>query len=148
MAGLEVEEMRYVGLPLPESSAGSHPRLETRLTGLAWAAQEIVVAAVLEVMPHPNADRLVLCRLVDGTLEHIVLTGAPNLYPYKGLGELEKPLKVPYAKEGAQSMTGTNLARCSPPQARQNSRGRILFDDLLRERAGHLRRARGRDHPG
>ena len=48
-------------------------------------------ASVLEVMAHPNADRLVLCRLDDGQQEHIVLTGAPNLYPCKGLGPLEKP---------------------------------------------------------
>ncbi|MBN1230936.1 MAG: phenylalanine--tRNA ligase subunit beta, partial [Anaerolineales bacterium] len=31
----------------------------------------------------------------------IVLTGAPNLYEYKGKGPLEKPIKVAYAKEGA-----------------------------------------------
>ena len=57
-------------------------------------------------MPHPNADRLVLCRLNDGTQEHIVLTGAPNLYHYKGTGPLAKPLKVAYAKEGARMYDG------------------------------------------
>jgi len=134
MAGLEVEEMRYVGLPLPESSAGSHPRLETRLTGLAWAAQEIVVAAVLEVMPHPNADRLVLCRLVDGTREHIVLTGAPNLYPYKGQGELEKPLKVPYAREGAQIYDGHQPGQVLTTLKRAKIRGVESYSMICSEK--------------
>jgi phenylalanyl-tRNA synthetase beta chain len=55
---------------------------------------------------HPNADKLVLCRLDDGTQEHIVLTGAPNLFEYKGKGPLEKPLKVAYAREGARIIDG------------------------------------------
>lgn len=110
MAGLEVEEIRYVGLPLvenkPDDQTGGHQQSETKVQGLAWQPDKIVTAAVLEVMPHPNADRLVLCRLVDDEREHIVLTGAPNLYPYKGIGALERPLKVAYAKEGSQIYDG------------------------------------------
>ncbi len=102
MAGLEVEEIKYVGLPLP----GGDQRPDTKVSGIEWSPETIVVAAVSEVMPHPNADRLVLCRLEDGEREHIVLTGAPNLYPYKGKGALEKPLKVAYAKEGAYIYDG------------------------------------------
>ena len=105
LAGLEVEEVHYVGLPLPEGKfeghVSGHRQVETNITGLAWDPGKIVVGEVLEVMPHPNADRLVLCRLDDGQKEHIVLTGAPNLFPYKGEGPLEKPLKVAYAREGA-----------------------------------------------
>ena len=63
-------------------------------------------------MPHPNADRLVLCQLDDGEQEHIVLTGAPNLYPYKGLGPLPKPLKVAYARKARASTTVTSPGRC------------------------------------
>ncbi len=96
LAGLEVEAIRYVGLPMPEG-----PRHEFKISGLTWDPEKIVVGAVLEVMPHPNADRLVLCRLDDGQQEHTVVTGAPNLFPYKGKGPLSKPLKVPYAREGA-----------------------------------------------
>lgn len=96
LAGLEVEEIRYVGLPRPE--AGSQ---ETKVTGLSWAPDKIVVGEVREVLPHPDADRLVLCRLHDGEKEHTVLTGAPNLFPYLGQGELDPPLKVAYAREGA-----------------------------------------------
>lgn len=105
LAGLEVEEIRYVGLPLPgeksnETSGQGHP--ETKISGFSWDRDKIVVGAIYEVMPHPNADRLVLCRLDDGEREHTVLTGAPNLFPYKGKGELPKPLKVAYAREGAR----------------------------------------------
>jgi len=96
LAGLEVEEIRYVGLPMPEDGGQ-----ETKISGTAWHPDEIVVGEVREVMPHPDADRLVLCRLDDGLQEHIVLTGAPNLFPYKGKGDLDPPLKVVYAREGA-----------------------------------------------
>lgn len=104
MAGLEVEEIRYIGLPLPETQDRS--RQDVKISGLAWDREKIVVGEIREVMPHPNADRLVLCRLYDGQQEHTVLTGAPNLFAYKGLGPLPKPLKVAYAKEGAQIYDG------------------------------------------
>ena len=103
MAGLEVEEIHYVGLPIGEEA--DHSR-ETKTTGIEWDREKIVVAAILEVMPHPNADRLVLCRLDDGQTEQTVLTGAPNLFDYKGTGPLETPLKVAYAKEGARIYDG------------------------------------------
>ncbi len=102
MAGLEVEEIHYLGLPMPSSQQGSH----AKLSGLAWDRGKIVVGEIREVLPHPNADRLVLCRLFDGKQEHTVLTGAPNLFEYKGQGELKKPLKVAYAKEGAELYDG------------------------------------------
>jgi phenylalanyl-tRNA synthetase beta chain len=110
MAGLEVEEVLYVGPSVPddnlEGQSMDNHRPETKVSGIEWAPDKIVVAAVHEVMAHPNADRLVLCRLEDGEEEHIVLTGAPNLYPYKGQGKLEPPLKVPYAREGARIFDG------------------------------------------
>ncbi|RME86818.1 MAG: phenylalanine--tRNA ligase subunit beta [Anaerolineae bacterium] len=99
-AGLEVEEIRYVGWPMPNESTSF------KITGLSWDPEKIVVGEVREVMPHPNADRLVLCRLFDGRQEHTVLTGAPNLFPYKGKGPLARPLKVAYAKEGARLYDG------------------------------------------
>jgi phenylalanyl-tRNA synthetase beta chain len=98
IAGLEVEEIHYVGLPIDEKPGGLH---ETKISGLGWDPQKIVVGAILEVMPHPNADRLVLLRLDDGQEERIVLTGAPNLFAYKGQGPLPAPLKAAYAREGA-----------------------------------------------
>jgi phenylalanyl-tRNA synthetase beta chain len=96
MTGLEVNEILLVGMGKPEREGYAF-----KYSGLSWDAEKFVVAQVDEVMPHPNADRLVLCRLNDGDQELIVLTGAPNLYPYKGKGLLEQPLKVAYAREGA-----------------------------------------------
>lgn len=101
MAGLEVEEIQLVGLPMPPAE-----RHEFHYSGLTWEPDKIVVAQIDEVMPHPNADRLVLCRLHDGQQEHTVLTGAPNLFEYKGKGPLPQPLKVAYAKEGARIYDG------------------------------------------
>ena len=97
LAGLEVEEIQYVGYPLPE---GDQHR-EAKISGFAWEPDKIVVGAILEVMPHPDADKLVLCKLDDGDQIHTVLTGAPNLYEFKGNGPLDTPLKVAYAREGA-----------------------------------------------
>jgi len=101
MAGLEVEEIRFVGLPIPKE--GSR---DASLIGIEWDREKIVVGSVSEVMPHPNADRLVLCKLFDGQQEQVVLTGAPNLFEFKGKGPLPKPLKVAYAREGAQIYDG------------------------------------------
>jgi phenylalanyl-tRNA synthetase beta chain len=108
LAGIEVEALHFVGLPLPEGTGmpASGHRHETVITGLAWDPATIVVGELLEVMPHPNADRLVLCRLNDGMEEHTVLTGAPNLFDYKGKGRLAQPLKVAYAREGARLYDG------------------------------------------
>jgi phenylalanyl-tRNA synthetase beta chain len=97
MVGLEVEEIHVVGLPMPEGQG----RQEFKITGLSWDPEKFVVGQINEVNPHPDADRLVLCQLDDGSGEITVLTGAPNLFEYKGKGRLEQPLKVAYAKEGA-----------------------------------------------
>lgn len=101
MAGLEVEEIHFVGLELP---AGD--KHDFKVTGFAWDKETIVVAEIREVNPHPDADRLTLCELHDGEQLHTVLTGAPNLFEYKGQGVLEPPLKVAYAKLGAQIYDG------------------------------------------
>jgi phenylalanyl-tRNA synthetase beta chain len=107
MAGLEVEEIQFVGLALPGAEAllgsGSY---EMNITGIGWETDKIVVASISEVLPHPNADRLVLCKLNDGLADHIVLTGAPNLFEFKGTGPLARPLMVAYAKEGARIYDG------------------------------------------
>ena len=57
LAGLEVEALE---------------RPEAAFDGL-------VVAEVLSVAPHPNADRLNVCRVADGAGERSVVCGAPNV---------------------------------------------------------------------
>ncbi|MEK6256586.1 MAG: phenylalanine--tRNA ligase subunit beta, partial [Chloroflexota bacterium] len=101
MAGLEVEEIQFVGLPLPAGDRHNY-----KVSGLSWDPEKIVVGEVLEIKPHPDADRLVLLQLNDGKEMHTVLTGAPNLLQYKDTGPLPNSIKVAYAKEGAQIYDG------------------------------------------
>ena len=93
--GLEVESVQLVGVEKPEGN------LKNKYFGLSWDKEKFVVAEVVEVNQHPNADRLTLCELNDGTGITTVLTGAPNMLPYLGRGRLEQPIKVAYAREGA-----------------------------------------------
>ncbi|MBN1660115.1 MAG: phenylalanine--tRNA ligase subunit beta, partial [Anaerolineae bacterium] len=70
-----------------------------------WDREKIVVGEVLGVRPHPDADRLVLADVAYGgdEIEQCV-TGAPNLFPYKGAGPTS--LKVAFAMEGAELYDG------------------------------------------
>jgi phenylalanyl-tRNA synthetase beta chain len=100
VSGLEVEEIHYVGWEMPKEN-----KYGFKINGIPWDREKIVVAEIREVGPHPNADRLTLCDLFDGQQQHSVLTGAPNLLPFKGQ-KLEKPIKVAYAKEGSTLYDG------------------------------------------
>jgi len=129
MLGMEVEGVRLLGLPKPE-----HKDAGITFSGLEWDREKIVVARVDEVMPHPNADRLVLCRLNDGQQEHVVLTGAPNLFAFKGKGPLEQPLKVAYAKEGAQLIDGHQPGKQLTTLKRMTIRGVESFSMICSEK--------------
>ncbi len=52
----------------------------------------VVVGHVIDVKPHPNADKLSLCIVEDGAGRHEVVCGAPNV---------ASGIKVPYAQPGA-----------------------------------------------
>jgi phenylalanyl-tRNA synthetase beta chain len=92
MAGLEVEAIERFGVEGAE---------------LPWDPDKVVIGNILEVQQHPNADRLVLADVDYGAAEpHTVVTGAPNLFQYKGRGRLDHPLKGVYAKEGSQLYDG------------------------------------------
>ncbi|HSB01727.1 MAG TPA: phenylalanine--tRNA ligase beta subunit-related protein, partial [Anaerolineales bacterium] len=109
LAGLEVDEIKYAGLPMPNGAASgmhSSERHEFKTSGISWDRDKIVVAEIREVKPHPNADRLTLLDLYDGQQEQVVLTGAPNIFHLKGTGKLAKPIKVAYAKEGSTIYDG------------------------------------------
>lgn len=105
LAGLEVEEVRFVGKVAPPEPVRGRA-IETKVSGLAWDPEKIVVGEILEVMPHPQADRLVLARVQDGMGEHVIVTGAPNLFPFRGKGRLPQPIKIAYAREGSRLYDG------------------------------------------
>src|SRR5512139_422563 len=87
LAGMEVEHIEYYGIP------GSD---------LVWDRAKIVIAQIVEVKAHPNADRLVLADVDYGeAAPHQVVTGAPNLFHLKGQGRLANGPKVVFAKEGS-----------------------------------------------
>src|SRR5512145_1223971 len=109
LAGLEVDEIKYAGLPMPNNgAAGRHSseRHEFKTSGIGWDRDKIVVAEIRQVNPHPNADRLTLLDLYDGQQNQTVLTGAPNIFHLKGTGRLAKPIKVAYAREGSTIYDG------------------------------------------
>ncbi|HUG33688.1 MAG TPA: phenylalanine--tRNA ligase subunit beta [Anaerolineales bacterium] len=104
LAGLEVDEIKYAGLPMPVYKEGDKHEFKTG--GIEWDREKLVVAEIREVMPHPNADRLTLLDLFDGKENQTVLTGAPNIFHLKGTGKLAKPIKAAFAKEGTTLYDG------------------------------------------
>ncbi len=57
MAGLEVESLEYLGKGI----------------------EDIIVAQILEIRPHPNASKLVLCDVIDDTRKYKIVCGAKNM---------------------------------------------------------------------
>src|SRR5215467_8413502 len=81
MAGLEVANVEHIG--------------DT------WQRDKLFVGEVLEIKPHPNAERLVLAVVEYGQGQpQTVVTGAPNLHPG------ERGQKVAFAVEGAELLDG------------------------------------------
>jgi phenylalanyl-tRNA synthetase beta chain len=81
MAGLEVANVDHIG--------------DT------WQRDKLFVGEVLEIKPHPNAERLVLAVVEYGQgTPQTVVTGAPNLRPG------ERGQKVAFAVEGAELLDG------------------------------------------
>ncbi|HKP30231.1 MAG TPA: phenylalanine--tRNA ligase subunit beta, partial [Gemmatimonadales bacterium] len=75
--------------------------------------KDIVVALVEDVKPHPNADRLRLCLVNDGSAErHHVVCGAPNVtagvkYPFARVGStLPGGLKIEKRKIRGEASEG------------------------------------------
>ncbi|HWP93024.1 MAG TPA: phenylalanine--tRNA ligase subunit beta [Thermodesulfobacteriota bacterium] len=57
MSGLEVESLEYMGKGL----------------------EGIIVAQIVDIRPHPNASKLVLCDVTDGTKHYNIVCGAKNM---------------------------------------------------------------------
>jgi phenylalanyl-tRNA synthetase beta chain len=90
--GLEVDKIERIGVEGAD---------------LPWDPDKVLIGNILEVRQHPNADRLVLADVDYGAEQpHTVVTGAPNLFEYRGKGRLSHPLKSVFAKEGAQLYDG------------------------------------------
>lgn len=93
LAGLEVESITTVGE--------------------LWDRDKIIVGQILEVVRHPEADRLTLVRVDYGAGQPMtVVTGAPNMMPYIGqdLSGGKGP-KVAYALSGARLVDGHSEER-------------------------------------
>ena len=79
LAGLEVAGVRVLGLPIPDGL-----RVKPEERGPVWDRDKIVIAEVLGVERHPNADRLTLPTVRWGDGESKVkqlVTGATNIKP-------------------------------------------------------------------
>jgi len=68
------------------------------VNGVASEFSGVIVAEVLKVTAHPDADKLRVCEVSDGTSVLQVVCGAPNV---------REGLKVPYAQIGAK-LTGAD----------------------------------------
>jgi phenylalanyl-tRNA synthetase beta chain len=75
LAGLEVASSRPLGVPTPH---GLRVKAEDR--GPIWDRDKIIIASVLQVEKHPNADKLKLPTVDygEGRIKKMV-TGAPNI---------------------------------------------------------------------
>ncbi len=75
LAGLEVSGVRLIGVPPPEGL-----RVKAEEAGPVWDRDKVVVAQVLGVEKHPNADKLKLPTVDYGQgRTKKMVTGAPNL---------------------------------------------------------------------
>src|SRR5215831_20693242 len=75
LAGLEVGGVRLIGVPPPEGL-----RVKGEDAGPVWDRDKIVIGQIVEVVCHPDADKLTL-PIVDlgGGKTKQLVTGAPNI---------------------------------------------------------------------
>jgi len=97
-AGLEVKTIERIGIDGAD---------------LVWDREKIVLAHILKVEPHPNADKLVLATVNYGGDEpEVCVTGAPNLYEFLGQGDIaSRKIYAPLALEGAELYDGHKEGR-------------------------------------
>jgi phenylalanyl-tRNA synthetase beta chain len=70
---------------------------------VAPAFEGVVVGAVLDVKPHPNADKLRVCRVDDGRGHELeIVCGAPNVHA---------GMRAPLALDGAALPAGVKIKR-------------------------------------
>ena len=103
VAGLEVAHLKYIGLPQQTVAGVRMPSSDH----LVWDREKLLLARIVEVKAHPNADRLVLAMVDYGgeELEQCV-TGATNLFGYKDQGPINPPIWSAFAMEGSEVWDG------------------------------------------
>ncbi|MCS7168246.1 MAG: phenylalanine--tRNA ligase subunit beta [Gemmatales bacterium] len=119
LAGLEVTGFRAVGVPPPTGL-----RLKSEFVSPVWDEEKVVIAEVLEVRKHPDADRLHLVDLNYGTGCLTVVTGATNLKPG------DRGLKVVLARVGAVLIDGHSPERALRPLKPAKIRG-VLSEGMV-----------------
>jgi len=103
VAGLEVAHIKYIGVPQQQVEGVQMPTSDH----LVWDREKLLLGRIVEVKEHPDAHSLVLAMVDYGgdELEQCV-TGAPNLFEYKGKGEINPPIWTGFAMEGAEVWDG------------------------------------------
>jgi phenylalanyl-tRNA synthetase beta chain len=115
-AGLEVKTIVYIGLPGAE---------------LEWDRELILLAHLLKVEQHPNADKLVLATVAYGNGRiKTVVTGAPNLFQYLEQGDVASlQLYSPLALEGSVLYDGHKDGRSLTKLKGRELRG--IYNDAM-----------------
>ncbi|MCB0061891.1 MAG: phenylalanine--tRNA ligase subunit beta, partial [Caldilineaceae bacterium] len=87
-----------------------------------WDPETILVGQVVSVLPHPDADRLVLVDVnYGGEAPQRVVTGAPNLFAFRE-AETLPTLKVAFAREGALLVDAYSDQRPRPKKKLKGSK--------------------------
>jgi phenylalanyl-tRNA synthetase beta chain len=115
-AGLEVKTIDYIGIP------GA---------ALEWDRELVLLAHLLKVEQHPNADKLVLATVDYGNgRSKTVVTGAPNLFQYEGQGEISGlQIFSPLALEGSTLYDGHKDGRVLAKLKGRELRG--IYNDAM-----------------
>jgi phenylalanyl-tRNA synthetase beta chain len=115
-AGLEVKTIEKIGIP------GA---------ALEWDRELVLLAQLLKVEQHPNADKLVLATVDYGDgRSKTVVTGAPNLFDYVGQGDI-RGLQIfsPLALEGSVLYDGHKDGRVTAKLKGRELRG--IYNDAM-----------------
>jgi phenylalanyl-tRNA synthetase beta chain len=115
-AGLEVKTIEKIGIPGAE---------------LEWDRELILLAHLLKVEQHPNADRLVLATVDYGNgRTKTVVTGAPNLFQYLEQDDVSSlQLYSPLALEGSTLYDGHKDGRSLTKLKGRELRG--IYNDAM-----------------
>lgn len=101
--------------------------------GAWWDPEFIRVGEVVAVLPHPDADRLTLVDVDYGGDEtDRVVTGAPNIFAFKGQTKAEgtlPTLKAPFARAGATLIDAYSDANPRPFKKLKPSRIRGVLSN-------------------